>query len=355
MQKFPVPVSGEEMPEGWHTNLVKFINSLVPRGDGVTVRVNHTPGGVTISAIKQPGSGGGAGFGDGGAPELDHPFKVSLITVADSEGSPVRRIRVESGPVIAYSLCVFSPWQEFAVGAGGYIYLLMTADRYNLVVADLEVYYGEVPLLYRHDYVAGRGYRYAFPIAEVEVSEDGSVTIRQKQFSTLVTPFMREYIPTIHESLAPLLDINDENIPYMQFKLQQREDLGAPKETDEVYLRQHESKLEWLEVEGEAKVKIHESLSKLLEVNDDGELALAQNPLNINGESRAGKVLAVNSDDNAVEWITVEGGGGAALGVITSGGGSAGAATWRPVIVSSDGSYTIDTSAPAVSVIIPRF
>ena len=111
-----------------------------------------------------------------------------------------------------------------------------------------------------------------------------------------------------------------------------------------------------MEFEGEAKVKIHESLSKLLAVNDDGELALAQNPLNINGESRAGKVLAVNSDDNAVEWITVEGGGGGAtLGVITSGGGSAGAATWQPVILSSDGSYTIDTSAPAVSVIIPRF
>ena len=353
MQKFPVPVSGEEIPDGWHTDLVKFINSLVPRGDGVTVRVNHTPGGVTISAINQ--AGGGAGFGGGSAPELDHPFKVSLITVADSEGAPVRRIRVEGGPVIAYSFCVYSPWQEFEIGPGGYIYLLMTADQYNLDVVDLEVYYGEESLSYQEEYVPGRGYRYAFPIAEVEVSEEGTVTIRQKQFSTLVTPFTREYIPTIHESLAPLLFIDEAEIPYMQFKLQDREDLGAPREKDEVYLRQNEGKLEWSEFEGEAKVKIHESLSKLLEINDDGELALAQNPPNINGESRAGKVLAVNADDNAVEWITVAGGGNAALGVITSGGGSAGAATWQPVIVSSDGSYTIDSSAPAVSVIIPRF
>lgn len=288
---------------------------------------------------------------------FNHPFKVSLITVTDSEDpedEPVHRIRVESGPVIAYDRCVYSPWQEFEIGPGGYIYLLMTANRYKLVVADLEVYYGEKSMSYQHEIVPGAGYRYAFPIAEVEVSEEGAVTIRQKQFSTLVTPFTREYIPTIHESLAPLLFIDDTEIPYMQFKLQEREDLGAPHERDEVYLRQHKGKLEWwLEFKGAAQVKIHESLSKLLEINDDGELALAQNQPNNNGESRAGKVLAVNAYDNAVEWITVSG-GVAEIGVITSSpDDGSGTAKWAPITLSSDGSYTI--SGPSEDVILPEY
>lgn len=91
---------------------------------------------------------------------------------------------------------------------------------------------------------------------------------------------------------------------------------------------------------------IHESLQPLLCFNESGQLAL---PKGVD----AGKVLAVNSSGNAVEWITVSG-GVAEIGVITSSpDDGSGTAKWAPITLSSDGSYTI--SGPSEDVILPEY
>jgi hypothetical protein len=95
---------------------------------------------------------------------------------------------------------------------------------------------------------------------------------------------------------------------------------------------------------------VHESLSALLEVNEHGELCLAAAEENRKG----GMVLSVNSNNDAVEWITVQGGGDGAIGVITSSPeDGAGEARWAPVTLNNDGSYTI--SGDSVKVIIPGY
>ena len=48
MSLFPVPVSGQKIPRGWFGRLVRFINSLVLRGDGSYLAVEHTPDGTLI-------------------------------------------------------------------------------------------------------------------------------------------------------------------------------------------------------------------------------------------------------------------------------------------------------------------
>lgn len=75
--KFPIPVSGQKIPNGWFTRLVRFMNSLVLKSDPQFLLVNHTDAGTTISlapalinalsrASAAPASGGGAltGFPD---------------------------------------------------------------------------------------------------------------------------------------------------------------------------------------------------------------------------------------------------------------------------------------------------
>lgn len=71
MSLFPVPVSGQKIPSGWFGRLVRFINSLVLRGDGSYLSVTHTPEGTFIAPTatlinalertgRAPASGGGA-------------------------------------------------------------------------------------------------------------------------------------------------------------------------------------------------------------------------------------------------------------------------------------------------------
>ena len=94
------------------------------------------------------------------------------------------------------------------------------------------------------------------------------------------------------------------------------------------------------------ELDIHESLQQLLCFNESGQLAL---PKGVD----AGKVLAVNSSGDAVEWITVSG-GVAEIGVITSSpDDGSGTAKWAPITLSSDGSYTI--SGPSEDVILPEY
>ena len=73
LDKFPVPVSGQEIPRGWFARLVSFVNSLVLHGDNQYLAVKHTLAGQTIaptSALLQalgqrgapPAAGGGTSY-----------------------------------------------------------------------------------------------------------------------------------------------------------------------------------------------------------------------------------------------------------------------------------------------------
>ena len=72
---FQVPVSGKEIPRGWFAALVRFVNSLLLRGDGRYFAVTHTTEGTTIkpspaliqalerSGGAAPSAGGGTTYG----------------------------------------------------------------------------------------------------------------------------------------------------------------------------------------------------------------------------------------------------------------------------------------------------
>ncbi|MBR2434938.1 MAG: hypothetical protein IKB22_05650, partial [Lentisphaeria bacterium] len=192
--------SGEEIPDGWHTNLVKYINSLVPRGDGVTVRVNHTPGGVTISAVPQRGSAGDGIVG--GA--IDHPFKLTL------SGD---KFRVEGGYVFGYNDRKNLASQEFPAGSGSlYFYIAVTPSSIDQAIS------AKIVCSTQKEYCE-QG-TYYFPIAEVLAGDDGKRTITQHQFGNLITPFRRNYIPVIDASLQCILKVKEGEGDEMKFMLQ---------------------------------------------------------------------------------------------------------------------------------------
>lgn len=72
---FPVPVSNKTIPRGWFAALVRFMNSLLLRGDGRYFAVTHTTEGTTIkptpaliqalerSGGAAPSAGGGGSYG----------------------------------------------------------------------------------------------------------------------------------------------------------------------------------------------------------------------------------------------------------------------------------------------------
>ena len=71
---FPVPVAGQEIPRGWFSRLVTFINSLVLHGDNQYLAVKHDMNGTTISPTTKliealnragtpPSAGGGTTYG----------------------------------------------------------------------------------------------------------------------------------------------------------------------------------------------------------------------------------------------------------------------------------------------------
>lgn len=69
LDKFPVPVTGQEIPKGWFARLVSFINSLVLHGDGQYLAVSHNMSGTTIKptpALLQLASGRGSAPSSGG-------------------------------------------------------------------------------------------------------------------------------------------------------------------------------------------------------------------------------------------------------------------------------------------------
>lgn len=71
LDAFPEPVAGQPIPRGWFGRLVRFVNSLILRGDKRYFAVSHTLGGTLIAPSKAlidalersgsaPVSGGGA-------------------------------------------------------------------------------------------------------------------------------------------------------------------------------------------------------------------------------------------------------------------------------------------------------
>ena len=279
-------------------------------------------------------------------PDLEHPFKIQLFSELDEKEQSVQKIRVAGGPVLAYDQRYTSPAQVFDLGEGGHVHLVVWVNSYHMNITQMEVHYGK-DLLYfieKDEF----GDKYAFPLGVVTVT-DGLVGIEQLQHSSIVTPFRREYIPLIDESLSALLKIEDDVPPYAKFTLQEDPMYGAPdSEKDDAYLKQRNGTLGW-NIGGTTDIKVHESLSALLEVNEHGELCLAAAEENRKG----GMVLSVNSNNDAVEWITVSG-GVAEIGVITSSpDDGSGAAKWAPITLSSDGSYTI--SGPSEEVILPEY
>lgn len=69
LNKFPVPVTGQEIPKGWFARLVSYINSLVLHGDGQYLAVTHNMSGTTIKptpALLQLASARGAAPSSGG-------------------------------------------------------------------------------------------------------------------------------------------------------------------------------------------------------------------------------------------------------------------------------------------------
>ena len=50
--KFPEPIAGQPIPRGWFGRLVRFINSLILRGDRQYFAVTHSMSGTTIAPSK---------------------------------------------------------------------------------------------------------------------------------------------------------------------------------------------------------------------------------------------------------------------------------------------------------------
>jgi len=90
MYGFQVPVSNKPIPRGWFAALVRFMNSLILRGDGQYFSVTHTTEGTTINptpallqALERAGGAApseGGGGGGGGSTDFPGIFKVSHST-----------------------------------------------------------------------------------------------------------------------------------------------------------------------------------------------------------------------------------------------------------------------------------
>jgi len=103
---FPVPVSNKEIPRGWFAALVRFINSLLLRGDGRYFAVTHTTEGTTIkptpaliqalerSGGAAPSAGGGTTYG------IEATIDGSTASIALVPGSTVTSLSlVPTAPV----------------------------------------------------------------------------------------------------------------------------------------------------------------------------------------------------------------------------------------------------------------
>ena len=56
MREPTIPKSGEEVKASTIADIIRWVKSIVPRGDGKTIQVKTSPGGSIISSYSEPGS-----------------------------------------------------------------------------------------------------------------------------------------------------------------------------------------------------------------------------------------------------------------------------------------------------------
>ena len=104
---FPVPVSNQSIPRGWFAALVRFMNSLLLRGDGRYFAVTHTTEGTTIKptpaliqALERSGGAAPAAGGGGATYGIEATIDGSTASVALVEGGTASSISlIPTAPV----------------------------------------------------------------------------------------------------------------------------------------------------------------------------------------------------------------------------------------------------------------
>lgn len=129
--RFPIPVNGQEIPRGWFARFVRFVNSLIPRGDGRYVMVDRTDAGATITlspALINRLAGGGSP-GTPGA-----PGGATGIQAAVSGGSASVTLTGGTGSA------VFAPGSGVTISGGshGEVVISATGGSFPDYAAPLE-------------------------------------------------------------------------------------------------------------------------------------------------------------------------------------------------------------------------
>ena len=105
---FPVPVSNQSIPRGWFAALVRFMNSLLLRGDGRYFAVTHTTEGTTIKptpaliqALERSGGAAPSAGGSGTTYGIEAVIDGSTASIALVEGGTASSISlIPTAPVI---------------------------------------------------------------------------------------------------------------------------------------------------------------------------------------------------------------------------------------------------------------
>lgn len=121
---FRVPVSGQKIPHGWFAALVRFMNSLILRGDGRFTMVSRDESGTSVtltpavvSALTRAAGGTPPGSG-GGSQELSVTVSGNTATIGLS-GSTATAQLVGTGDVSIYGNTNGQIEIDAAGGGGG--------------------------------------------------------------------------------------------------------------------------------------------------------------------------------------------------------------------------------------------
>ena len=95
------PVSGETIPDGWFGELWDDVHACELSG-GPGVRVNRTPNGTTVSALRNSSGGSGGGMIYNGY------FKVIDASEKKEDGTITLKIKVVDGSDVSDPLCGFA-------------------------------------------------------------------------------------------------------------------------------------------------------------------------------------------------------------------------------------------------------
>jgi len=141
---FPVPVSNKEIPRGWFAALVRFINSLLLRGDGRYFAVTHTTEGTTIKptpaliqALERSGGAAPSAGGGGTSYGIEATIDGSTASIALVEGGTASSISlIPTAPVTLTAgsdgeLIIGSTASGGGIGYPDYSSLITTLDYTN--------------------------------------------------------------------------------------------------------------------------------------------------------------------------------------------------------------------------------